>query len=181
MMVLRESAGSGGARPNCNWRARPLFLGLKLGDFVPGQLRQLAAGGFGFQQPGMFRQIVHHFEIAPARRVQLLEPGVFPRKLLQFGRVARQLRVAQSGFDLAVTAREFLNVGAQVHFGVSSGQKSNPPVKGAAFHGRVGWKGSYFFFFLPAAAAAWAACVLTMRCWNLSTRPAVSTNFWVPV
>src|SRR5207249_10935638 len=28
---------------------------------------------------------------------------------------------------------------------------------------------------------AWAAWVLTMRCWNLSTRPAVSTNFCWPV
>ena len=32
-----------------------------------------------------------------------------------------------------------------------------------------------------AACAAWAACVFARRCWNLSTRPAVSTNFWVPV
>src|SRR2546429_9809945 len=39
----------------------------------------------------------------------------------------------------------------------------------------------YFFFFLGAAAAAWAAWVLAMRCWNLSTRPAVSTNFCWPV
>ena len=31
------------------------------------------------------------------------------------------------------------------------------------------------------AAAACAACVLAMRCWNLSTRPAVSTNFCCPV
>src|SRR5207249_10759657 len=41
-------------------------------------------------------------------------------------------------------------------------------------------KRRYFFFFLE-AAAAWAAWVLTMRCWNLSTRPAVSTNFCWPV
>src|SRR6516225_5184162 len=38
----------------------------------------------------------------------------------------------------------------------------------------------YFFFFLT-AAAAWAAWVLARRCWNLSTRPAVSTNFCWPV
>src|SRR5215470_11777491 len=38
----------------------------------------------------------------------------------------------------------------------------------------------YFFFFLL-ATAAWAAWVLAMRCWNLSTRPAVSTNFCCPV
>ena len=31
------------------------------------------------------------------------------------------------------------------------------------------------------AFAAWAACVLAKRCWNLSTRPAVSTNFCCPV
>jgi hypothetical protein len=40
---------------------------------------------------------------------------------------------------------------------------------------------SYFFFFLVAANASWAACVLAARCWNLSTRPAVSTNFCWPV
>ena len=39
----------------------------------------------------------------------------------------------------------------------------------------------YFFFFFVAAAAAWAAWVLTIRCWNLSTRPAVSTSFCLPV
>src|SRR5205807_7823426 len=39
----------------------------------------------------------------------------------------------------------------------------------------------YFFFFFGAAATAWAAWVLAMRCWNLSTRPAVSTNFCWPV
>jgi len=44
----------------------------------------------------------------------------------------------------------------------------------------VSGKNSYFFFFFV-AAAAWAAWVLAMRCWNLSTRPAVSTNFCVPV
>ena len=32
-----------------------------------------------------------------------------------------------------------------------------------------------------ASNAAWAACVLAARCWNLSTRPAVSTNFCWPV
>src|SRR5215813_2473220 len=37
-----------------------------------------------------------------------------------------------------------------------------------------------YFFFLLAAAAACAAWVLAMRCWNLSTRPAVSTNFCWP-
>src|SRR5437870_5851054 len=47
--------------------------------------------------------------------------------------------------------------------------------------GRIRLKSRYFFFFLDTAAAACAACVLTMRCWNLSTRPAVSTNFCWPV
>lgn len=43
---------------------------------------------------------------------------------------------------------------------------------------------SYFFFFFAAAASATAVCaasVLAARCWNLSTRPAVSTNFCWPV
>jgi hypothetical protein len=45
-----------------------------------------------------------------------------------------------------------------------------------------GWlESGYFFFFLVASKATRAASVLAARCWNLSTRPAVSTNFCWPV
>ena len=57
--------------------------------------------------------------------------------------------------------------------------KNTPPVGPFGRTGGVRKRRYFFFFFV--AAAAWAACVLARRCWNLSTRPAVSTNFCVPV
>jgi hypothetical protein len=62
-----------------------------------------------------------------------------------------------------------------------SGSKYNPPGRCLNHAGGLKREGRYFFFFFGAAAAAWAAWVLAMRCWNLSTRPAVSTNFCWPV
>src|SRR6266436_3083112 len=65
--------------------------------------------------------------------------------------------------------------------GKSAFGKKMPPA--ARPGGKAGGKKAdcYFFFFLVASKAACAACVLAARCWNLSTRPAVSTNFCWPV
>ena len=92
------------------------FPGFQLRDFVFGHQRKLGIGRFTFEQGAVLLQVGQRFQIIFALRRQLLEPCVFARQFLRALRVVENLRIAQRGFDLGKTAREFFNVRTQVHF-----------------------------------------------------------------
>ena len=112
MMVLRESAGSGGARPRRIFRARTFSSAWSWAISSRASCGQLAVGRLGFERRGVFRQVGQDFQIALAAGGQFLETGVFAGQLLRFGGRVEQLRVAQGGLHFDLAAGEFFNVGA---------------------------------------------------------------------
>ena len=119
-------------------------------------------------QDTVFLQLALRFEQAFAERHEVLEPCVFATQFLSAAVVLKHLGIAQLGFHLAHAGGEFLDVRLEIH-----GRKKKPPA--AASTGRAVTKENGYFLALAARASA-IALALAARCWNLSTRPAVSTK-----
>ncbi len=158
-----------------------LLFGLQPGHFLPGQERQLGFRRFFCQQRPVVPQIVPGLQVGRARRDEFLEPRIFLRQLLRLLRMVKNPRIAERGFDLGKAPAEFFNQRFEIHdpravceparrpaacrVGTAGRrEKTKPPASVA--HGLAGGleKARYFFFFLPASKAAWAAAVLAARC-----------------
>ena len=114
-MVLRESVGSGGTRPNWICCARFFSVGFEPRDFLLRHQREFGFRRFGFEQRAVFAELRGGLEKIFALRHQLLEPGVFARQFLRALRVVESLGVAQRGLDLGKAAAEFFDVRRQIH------------------------------------------------------------------
>ena len=115
MIVLRESAGSGGRMPRWISSPRRFSSRFQPGDFLFRHLGQLRIRRLGLQKRAVLRQVGHDFEVSLSVPHQLFEPGVLLPQLLRPLRIVEGLGIAQGGFDLRKAAGEPLDMGTQVH------------------------------------------------------------------
>ena len=115
MMVLRESAGSGGRMPRCISSARRFSCASSRAISSLAIWASSESAGSALQQGAVLRQVGHGLEVSLALRHQFFQPGVFLPQLLRALRVVERLGIAQGGFDLRKAAGELLDLGTQVH------------------------------------------------------------------
>ena len=95
---------------------RKAFLVLfELREFCLRHLRHLGLGGLRFNQRTVVRELRLALEQGISHRDELFEPRVFFRERLRLLRILERLGITQGSFDFRETAREAVDMGAEVH------------------------------------------------------------------